>query len=768
MTAPNTTPGALGLAPLPRAAIASCLVLSWIALAASVRAADPRPEIVALQLAGDVSGALHELNDALRADPTQARRLGLLYLRGDLLERLGRDREAADAFAASLAGEPALAAYARLRIARLQDRLGHPEVAAGLAAVLLSSSPPASLVGPAVALLADVLERGGDCRVLSGIEVRRLPAEERRELQLAVANCRLHREDPARAAAGWLALLEESTEDDVALRAAEALAEAPGDSEADRTERLVGLTLYGHREFDRAIPYLERALAGRSDQAAASDLELELRYALGRSHFWQGRYRAATAAFEEVHKRARDPSRIQDALYQEARSQELLGDWRAAGQTFRRSAVALPFGELAPLALFSALRLEWRAGRETDGLALYDQLRRDKRYRVTAGRAALFLASSDLVRGRADRSVAWLRSARDAGAQAQEVAYWQGRRAELLKDAPSAVAAYLDCQLPDPSHPVAVEAARRLAAPALVAEARTLGQRLAELPDAASQYGAWLLLTSSPEGERARRRLASILASDRRSAAFVILSPAAPSQWPLYETPNQTSDQMMLGLGLASEGAPSLLRFFPPDRPPLLIAGARLLLQDGEPRRAIYAAEVLLQRVPSRVPQRALAEDFRRLLYPLPYPQAMAREAARQEIDPYLLAAILREESRFDSGAVSAASARGLGQFVLPTARRIAAEIGRPPLRPRELHEPEVSIALAARYLANLSRDFAAQPPRMVAAYNAGEAQARLWRSYCFSDDPAEYYTKVSFKETRSYVARVLASREEYAALASR
>ena len=224
----------------------------------------------------------------------------------------------------------------------------------------------------------------------------------------------------------------------------------------------------------------------------------------------------------------------------------------------------------------------------------------------------------------------------------------------------------------------------------------------------------------------------------------------------------------MLGLGLASEGAPALLRFFPPDRPPLLIAGARLLLQDGEPRRAIYAAEVLLQRVPNRVPQRALAEDFRRLLYPLPYPQAMAREAARQEIDPHLLAAILREESRFDSGAVSAASARGLGQFVLPTARRIAAELGRPGLRPRELRDPEISIALAARYLANLSRDFAGQPPRMVAAYNAGEAQARLWRSYCFSDDPAEYYTKVSFKETRAYVARVLASRQEYAELASR
>jgi soluble lytic murein transglycosylase len=192
------------------------------------------------------------------------------------------------------------------------------------------------------------------------------------------------------------------------------------------------------------------------------------------------------------------------------------------------------------------------------------------------------------------------------------------------------------------------------------------------------------------------------------------------------------------------------------------------MLTGGEPRRAIHAAEVLLQRVPARVPPRALAEDFRRLLYPLPHAAVIHRESERQGIDAHLLAAILREESRFDAAAVSPASARGMAQFTLPTARRIAAELGRPPLTPRDLGDPEVSIALAARYLANLGREFAASPPRIVAAYNAGEAQARLWRSYCFSDDDAEYFTKVTFKETRAYVARVLGSREEYAALAAR
>jgi soluble lytic murein transglycosylase len=757
--APRSPGAALGLA-----------ALCALTAAPPLAAADPRPEIVALELAGDVSGALNELHAALRADPAQARRLGLVYLRGHLLERLGRFREAADAFAASIATDSMLAPYARLRMARLQDQLGHPEVAAGLTAMLLAAAPPPALIEPATELLSEVLGRGGDCRVLTGLDLRRLPAAPRRRLQLAAARCRAHRGDDSGAAAGWLALLEESTEDDVSLQAAEGLAAAPGESEGERTERLLAVTFFSHREFDRAIPYLERALGSRTplSGARAGEEELELRYALGRSHFWQGRYRAAATAFEELGRRTHDLDRQQDVLYQQGRAEELLGDWRAAGHLFRRAAAMQPAGELAPLALFSALRLDWRAGREPEALAVYEQLRRERRHRTTWGRAALFLACSDLVRGRADRAGAWLRAARAAGAPPQELAYWLGRRAELQDDPSAAVAAHLDALLPGASHPLAVEAGRRLAAPALADRARATGRRLAASPDAASQYAAWLLLADSAEGEEARQSLLRLLAADRSAAPFIQMTAAAPRSWPLYAAPAQLPEQLMLGLGLASEGSPAVLRYFPPDQPPLLLAGARLLLQSGEPRRAIYAAEVMLQRVPARVPLRALAEDFRRLLFPLPHAGAIDREAARQGIDPHLLAAILREESRFDSGAHSGASARGLAQFVLPTARRIGAEIGRPALLPRDLDDPEISIALGARYLANLHRDFGGAAPRMVAAYNAGEPQARLWRSYCFSDDPAEYYTKVSFKETRVYVARVLSSREEYAALAGR
>ncbi len=134
----------------------------------------------------------------------------------------------------------------------------------------------------------------------------------------------------------------------------------------------------------------------------------------------------------------------------------------------------------------------------------------------------------------------------------------------------------------------------------------------------------------------------------------------------------------------------------------------------------------------------------------------------------------MREESRFQTEAVSPAAARGLAQLVLPTARRLARKLGWGEVRAEELHQPAISIALGAAYLAELKLRFgegpsaaAASPlsPLTVAAYNAGEDQATLWRRYCQTAEPEEYLAKVGFRETRSYLVRVLESQAQYAAL---
>ena len=127
-------------------------------------------------------------------------------------------------------------------------------------------------------------------------------------------------------------------------------------------------------------------------------------------------------------------------------------------------------------------------------------------------------------------------------------------------------------------------------------------------------------------------------------------------------------------------------------------------------------------------------------------------------LEPFLLAAIMREESRYDARATSAASARGLTQFVFSTAVPLAEELGMPPIQPEDLYRPEIAIELGAAYLAKLSARYNGRLAPLIAAYNAGESQSDLWTQYCVSTDDEEYFAKIAFNETRAYVARVLRS----------
>ena len=204
-----------------------------------------------------------------------------------------------------------------------------------------------------------------------------------------------------------------------------------------------------------------------------------------------------------------------------------------------------------------------------------------------------------------------------------------------------------------------------------------------------------------------------------------------------------------------------MLRHFPLGSPDLAFTAVRLLERGGEPRRALDTALALLQRAPRDLPRLLLPAELRQLLQPYPFRATIETEARRWAIDPHLLAAVLREESGFDPRARSTAAAHGLAQFVLPTARLLAGQIGYPPPSVADLERPAVAIALGAAYLAQLQRALHGAV-QAVAAYNAGEPQAALWRAYCIGRDDDEYYTKVAFQETRSYVADVMASRDQY------
>ncbi|MCP4655683.1 MAG: transglycosylase SLT domain-containing protein [bacterium] len=743
--------------------------MSWtLALLLSiVSAGDPRVGLVELQIERNHQEALQVIDLALAEDPEAAQQLGLDYLRGHLLLLMNQREEAFRAFATTMNVTPQLAPYSLYRLALEQERLGHPEVAAGLVAKLLKSNPPKSLVAPAMRLLRRTLSERGDCRLLRDLEARRLRSADRRQLELAHAECARRGGEQARAEELFVRLLEGHRGDEVARIAATRLARFEPRRKAPRTHYLLGLSFYNHREFDRAVEHLARALVELPDASDISRREaFELRYALARSNFWMGRYAQAAMAFRALAGATQDPARRAQVLYQQGRCLELQGSWDQAVASYRLAFQVQPNGSWADSALIAQLRLHWRGGDDSAALDAYQALMATRKFSV-ASRALLFLASSDLVQDRGDRAAPWLSTAARLGRlPRQELAYWQGRLEEIRDQPADAVEYYLRSIQEDPYHPFAHGARQRLSDPALATAARALGEKLAASSKSDHLYAAWQLLgDGEPRGLEARQRLERRLTSDRGIAPYLQLSSEPAPSWPLWQARLERPEEMLLALGVFDEGAAAILRYFPVARPSLAFTGSFVLSRSGETKRSIYIAEILRKRIPSRIPHELLPVEYRRLLFPFRYSYLILREASQQRVDPYLLTAIIREESRFDPQAFSAASARGLTQFVFPTARRIAAQIDLGPIEPQDLERPEIAIALGAAYLHELWNLFDGSTPEIVAAYNAGEPQAALWRRYCFSDEPEEYLTKVAFKETRGYLTKVLTSRTHYVEL---
>lgn len=734
-------------------------------------AEDLRVVLAEQQIARDHPAALAIVEEALAADPVTARTLGLEYLQGRLLLLDGRRQEALEAFVAAMGSAPSLKPFSRYRLAVEQAAQGHPETAAGLLAALLGSAPPRSLVAPAIELLEKTLGLGGDCRLLKGLDPARWSAANRRRLELARARCAGRGGDPTTTDRLYRELLEEDRRDGVARAAAEDLAAANLGKRTARTHLLLGLTFHNHREFKQATHHLARALVQLSTATDISGREdFECRYALARSHFWLGRYEAAAAAFEALARITPSSELRAQVLYQQGRSAELAGGLEAASELFLKAYRTAPRSRSwADAALISRLRLEWLRGEEAAALEAFQGLLTHRRH-TTAARALLFLASSDLVRGREDRAGDWLASAaRLSDPPRQGVRYWQGRLAEIRQRPEEAATHYAEILGTDLYHPFAAAARHRLRDGATAAAGRRVGRRLSSSRRPGELYQAWLLLgVSGAEGRQVRRALEEVLESDAAAAPFLRLAPEPPSRWPLWQATLDRPEEMLLALGIFDDGAPMVLRHFPVAEPTLAFTGSLALARAGETRHSLYIAEILAERIPQALPSQLLAVSYQQLLFPLRYRPLIERESTARGVDPFLLAAIIREESRFDPRAFSSASARGLTQFVYPTARRIAEKIGLGSISPDDLENPETAITLGAAYLQELLQEFGGEVHQAIAAYNAGEPQAELWRRYCYSDEREEYLTKVAFRQTRSYLAKVLTSREHYGELYGR
>ncbi|HEY2646906.1 MAG TPA: transglycosylase SLT domain-containing protein, partial [Candidatus Acidoferrales bacterium] len=149
-----------------------------------------------------------------------------------------------------------------------------------------------------------------------------------------------------------------------------------------------------------------------------------------------------------------------------------------------------------------------------------------------------------------------------------------------------------------------------------------------------------------------------------------------------------------------------------------------------------------------------------RAAFPLPYEIDLRSEAARNQLDPMLVAGLIRQESAFESKAMSRAGAVGLMQVEPTTALKLARQLKVRYARAR-LTDPGYNLQLGSRYLANLIQTFGTWEAAL-AAYNAGEDRVEQWTAGQNYLEPAEFVESIPFTETREYVQIVIRNSDAY------
>jgi soluble lytic murein transglycosylase len=477
-----------------------------------------------------------------------------------------------------------------------------------------------------------------------------------------------------------------------------------GEEQFLRAQRLLDAS-----EVAAAARALEELLAQGPDAELRHRALLRLGPALGRLQRGPEAIALLEAALVEP------PGLWQPALlYELARLYRRVGQAVAAVPILERLLAASPSAPVIPDAWLTLGRTRLELGRRDEARATFQELTRAHPDHPVAAAAGWELAWLDYRAGRfRDAALAFRQLATTAPPYRLAALYWAGRALEALRESSAARALYRDVVSRSPHSYYGILGLRRLSGPVpapVAAPVRLPADPLAGL-----------------EREVAVRKGRALWRLGFEGHAL---------------------------LEFESLGRDGVLE---PERAYGLGA---LFAQLGEPGRSLrYLRRAFGALAEAGAP--GLTPAFWRLLYPFGYAEIVREAARRAGLDPFLLAAVIREESSYDPRARSWVGAVGLMQLMPDTARLAAAEAGIRFAESAGLWEPPVNITLGAHYLAQLQTRFR-EPLFAVASYNAGPHRVQRWLAERRTADPEEFIDQIPFDETRAFVKRVYASWHQY------
>jgi soluble lytic murein transglycosylase len=194
------------------------------------------------------------------------------------------------------------------------------------------------------------------------------------------------------------------------------------------------------------------------------------------------------------------------------------------------------------------------------------------------------------------------------------------------------------------------------------------------------------------------------------------------------------------------------------------LAEAQIYTSYGETYRAMRALKRALP-FAATASIKSIPMAYWRILFPKPWWETIKSESAKNNLDPYLVASLIRQESEFDPSVVSYANAYGLMQLLPSVGRQMAKEEGISHFETFQLLDPAMNIRLGTRYLRQMLEKFGGVQIYALAAYNAGDSRVVDWQSAGPYHGMDEFVESIPFTQTRDYVEAILRNEETYRAI---
>ena len=156
-----------------------------------------------------------------------------------------------------------------------------------------------------------------------------------------------------------------------------------------------------------------------------------------------------------------------------------------------------------------------------------------------------------------------------------------------------------------------------------------------------------------------------------------------------------------------------------------------------------------------------LPPDILRVIFPVDFWPLLQQYSKQRNLDPFVVAALVAQESNFDPVVVSHANAYGLMQILPSTGRQYARKLGVRPFSTRRLTEAEINVRLGTQIFADSIRKFGGVHFAL-AAYNAGDSRVVRWQRENPGLPQDEFVDDIPFPETQNYVKRILGTAEDY------